>query len=254
MSNSPLVCYTKISPNQSGKRKYKITRITPHCIVGQLSVESACGWFAQTNAKSSSNYVIGTDGRIGMAVEESCRSWCSSSGDNDNRAVTIECASAMKEPFEMNENVYNSLIDLCVDICKRNGKTKLLWFADKNKTLNYQPKDDEMLLTVHRWFANKSCPGNWLYARLGDLAKQVTERLEDEDMTQEKFNEMMNTWINTQAAREETGEYSAEARKWAESNGFIQGDVKGRKMYKKFITREEMITIIYRIIKKLGLT
>lgn len=77
----------------------------------------------------------------------------------------------------MNEVVYDRLIDLCVDICQRNGKKKLLWFGDKNKTLNYQTKEDEMLITVHRWFANKSCLGNWLYARLGNLAAKVTDRL-----------------------------------------------------------------------------
>lgn len=78
----------------------------------------------------------------------------------------------------MNSKVYNSLVNLCTDICKRNSKTKLLWLGDKNRTLNYSPKSNEMLITVHRWFANKSCPGNWLYARLGDLAKQVTANLQ----------------------------------------------------------------------------
>lgn len=112
-----------------------------------------------------------------MYVEEKNRSWCTSSNENDQRAVTIECASGKVEPYAMNEVVYDRLIDLCVDICQRNGKKKLLWFGDKGKTLNYQPKDDEMLITVHRWFANKSCPGDWLYARLGDLAAKVTTRL-----------------------------------------------------------------------------
>ena len=106
------------------------------------------------------------------------RSWCSSSNANDQRAVTIECASDMSEPYAMNSKVYSSLVNLCTDICKRNGKTKLLWFGDKNKTLNYSPKPNEMVLTVHRWFANKSCPGNWLYARLGDLANRVTSNLQ----------------------------------------------------------------------------
>ena len=77
----------------------------------------------------------------------------------------------------MNDAVYQSLIKLCTDICKRNGKKKLLWLADKDKTLNYSPAADEMVLTVHRWFANKSCPGTWLYSRLGDLASKVTANL-----------------------------------------------------------------------------
>ena len=118
-----------------------------------------------------------SSGRVGLYVEEKNRSWCSSSGANDQRAVTIECASDTKEPYWMNDKVYQSLIKLCVDICRRNGKKKLIWFGDKNKTLNYNPKSDEMVLTVHRWFANKSCPGNWLYARLGDLAAKVTAQL-----------------------------------------------------------------------------
>lgn len=176
MSNSPLVSYTKLSPNHSGQRTHSIDRITPHCVVGQLSAESICACFP-AGREASCNYGIGTDGRISLCVEEKNRSWCSSSRDNDQRAVTIECASDKTEPYAMNDKVYASLINLCVDICKRNGKTKLLWFGDKDKTLNYSPKSDEMVITVHRWFANKSCPGNWLYARLGNLAAEVTQRL-----------------------------------------------------------------------------
>lgn len=177
MSNSSLVSYTKLSPNHSGQRTHSIDRITPHCVVGQLSAESICGCFTSPSRQASCNYGIGTDGRISLCVEEKNRSWCSSSNSNDQRAVTIECASDMSEPYAMNTKVYASLINLCVDICKRNGKKKLLWFGDKTKTLNYSPKSDEMVITVHRWFANKSCPGNWLYSRLGDLAAQVTKKL-----------------------------------------------------------------------------
>ena len=177
MSNSPLVVYTKLSPNHSGQRTHSIDRITPHCVVGQLSAESICGCFISTSRQASCNYGIGTDGRISMSVEEKNRSWCSSSRENDQRAVTIECASDKTAPYAFNNAVYASLVNLCVDICQRNGKKKLLWFADKNKSLNYAPKADEMIITVHRWFANKSCPGNWLYARLGDLASEVTKQL-----------------------------------------------------------------------------
>lgn len=177
MSNSPLVSYTKLSPNHSGQRTHTIDRITPHCVVGQLSCESICGCFTSTARQASCNYGIGTDGRVSLCVEENNRSWCSSSSANDQRAVTIECSSDKTEPYAMNDAVYQSLIKLCVDICKRNGKKKLLWFADKDKSLNYNPKSDEMVITVHRWFANKSCPGNWLYAKLGDLAAKVTAEL-----------------------------------------------------------------------------
>ena len=176
-SNSSLVAYTLLSPNHSGLRTEQIDRISPHCVVGQCTAEGLGDWFHKSSTQASSNYGIDRNGRVGLYVEEKNRSWCTSSNANDQRAVTIECASDTVEPYTMYETVYAKLIELCVDICKRNGKKKLLWFGDKDKSLNYEPKDDEMLITVHRWFANKSCPGNWLYARLGDLAAKVTAQL-----------------------------------------------------------------------------
>lgn len=176
-TNSSLVSYTKLSPNHSGQRTHSIDRITPHCVVGQCSVETLGNIFLPTSRQASCNYGIGVDGRVGMYVEEKNRSWCSSSNANDQRAVTIECASDTTEPYAFKDVVYQSLIKLCVDICKRNGKSKLLWLGDKDKTFAYSPKADEMVLTVHRWFANKSCPGSWMYARMGDLAAKVTAQL-----------------------------------------------------------------------------
>lgn len=175
--NSPMVVYTKLSPNNSGLRTHSIDRITPHCVVGQCSAEGLGDWFANTGARASSNYGIDKDGRVGLYVEEENRSWCSSSNENDQRAVTIECASDTEEPYAFCPIVYETLIILCVDICRRNGKRKLLWFGDKDRTLAYEPAPDEMVLTVHRWFAIKSCPGNWMYARMGDLAEKVTDAL-----------------------------------------------------------------------------
>ena len=176
-TNSPLVSYTKLSPNHSGQRTHSIDRITPHCVVGQCSVETLGNIMYPTSRQASCNYGIGPDGRVGMYVEEKNRSWCSSSNANDQRAITIECASDTFHPYAMNDKVYATLITLCTDICRRNGKKKLLWFADKNKSLAYSPKQAEMVLTVHRWFANKSCPGDWLYSRLGDVAAKVTANL-----------------------------------------------------------------------------
>lgn len=176
-TNSSLVSYTKLSPNHSGLRTHSIDRITPHCVVGQCSVETLGNIFLPTSRQTSCNYGIGADGRVGMYVEEKNRSWCSSSNANDQRAVTIECASDTTEPYAFKDVVYQKLITLCVDVCKRNGKSKLLWLGDKDKTLNYAPKSDEMVLTVHRWFANKSCPGSWMYARMIDLAAKVTAQL-----------------------------------------------------------------------------
>jgi len=180
-SNSPMVVYTKISPNNSGQRNHSIDRISPHCVVGQCSAESLGSLFADPARQASSNYGIDKDGRVGMYCPESNRSWCTSNRDNDQRAITIECASDTKHPYAMYDVVYNTLIELCADICRRNGKKKLLWFADKTTALSYEPAADEMLITVHRWFENKSCPGDWLFSRLGDVATKVTCMLEDGD-------------------------------------------------------------------------
>ena len=177
MSNSPLVNCTVLSPNHSGKRTHKIDRITPHCVVGQLSAESIGSCFVSSTRQASCNYGIGKDGRVCLIVDEANRSWCSSSYTNDQRAVTIECASDMSEPYAMNSAVYNKLVNLCIDICKRNGIKRLLWFPDKTIALSYEPADGEAVLTVHRWFASKSCPGNWLYSRLGSLASKVNASL-----------------------------------------------------------------------------
>ena len=177
MGNSPLVTYTRLSPNHSGKRTHTIDRITPHAVVGQLSVERICDCFKDGSRQASCNYAIGTDGIIGLSVDEQNRSWCSSSRDNDQRAVTIECASDLTDPYAMKPEVYSALLDLSTDICRRNGKRKLVWIADRDKALIYEVKPDEMLLTIHRWFAKKSCPGNWLFSKLGDLAQAVNSRL-----------------------------------------------------------------------------
>ena len=176
-TNSPLVTLVKLSPNHSGLRTHVIDRITPHCVVGQLSVEVLGDIFLPVERQASSNYGIGPDGRIAMYVEEKNRSWCSSSRANDQRAVTIECASDTTDPYTMTGTVFDTLVTLCADICRRNGQSRLLWIPDREASLAYEPKRDEMLLTVHRWFANKSCPGEWLYNRLGTLAWQVTDRL-----------------------------------------------------------------------------
>lgn len=177
-TNSSMVVYTKLSPNHSGQRTHSIDRITPHCVVGQCTAEGLGEWFEKQSTQASSNYGIDRDGRVALYVEEKNRSWCSSSNANDQRAITIECASDTTEPYAFRDVVYKKLIELCIDICRRNGKNKLIWFGDKDKTLNYSPKSGEMILTVHRWFANKSCPCNWMYARMGDLAEKVTKALQ----------------------------------------------------------------------------
>lgn len=233
-TNSPLVSYTKLSPNHSGQRTHSIDRITPHCVVGQLSAEAICDCFP-AGRDASCNYGIGTDGKVSLCVEEKNRSWCSSSSVNDQRAVTIECASDKTEPYAMNSKVYDSLVKLCIDICKRNGKKKLLWFGDENQTLNYSPKSDEMLITVHRWFANKSCPGNWLYARLGNLATKVTAALGGTSQTPTDGNtgwyRVRKTWGDSKS---QIGAYKelSNAKTCADKNpGYFVFDDSGKAVY-----------------------
>lgn len=177
MSNSSLVAYTKISPNRTSPRNKAIDRISIHCVVGQCSIETLGSIFAPSSRQASSNYGIGSDGRVGMYVEEKDRSWCTSSSANDNRAVTIEVASDTYEPYKVNNAAYSGLLDLVTDICQRNGKSKLVWFGDKDTTLAYSPKSNEMVLTVHRWFASKSCPGDYLYNLHPSIVEEVNKRL-----------------------------------------------------------------------------
>ena len=174
MSNSKLVDYTKISPNKTSPRNHKIDTITIHCVVGQCSVETLGNVFAPTSRQASSNYGIGYDGRIGMYVEEKDRSWCSSSASNDNRAITIEVASDTKHPYKVRDAAYKALIDLCTDICKRNGIKRLVWSTSKNDRVNHL---NGCNMTVHRDYANKSCPGDYLYNRHGQIAAEVNKRL-----------------------------------------------------------------------------
>lgn len=183
MSNSQLATYTKISPNKTSPRNHAIDTLTIHCFVGQVTAKRGCEAFQNKSRQASCNYVVGCDGSIGLCVEEKDRSWCSSNRANDMRAITFEVASDTKHPYAVTDKALNALIDLIVDICKRNGKTKVLWFADKNKTLAYEPKSNEMRMTVHRWFANKACPGDYLYGKHGYIADEVNKRLGNSQST-----------------------------------------------------------------------
>ena len=175
MSNSSLVNYTKISPNKTVPRDHVIDTITIHCVVGQCSIETLGDLFSPESREASSNYGIGPDGRIGMYVEEKDRSWCSSNRENDMRAITIEVASDTYEPYMVTDSAYESLIVLIADICKRNGIKKLLWEADPDLIGNI----DHQNMTVHRWFDNKACPGDYLFERHYDIANRVNKILEN---------------------------------------------------------------------------
>lgn len=186
MSNSSLVNYIKISPNRTSPRNHKIDTITIHCAVGQFTAKELLNLkhFVNYNAKSgaSCNYAVGRDGSIGMGVEEKDRSWCSSNRENDHRAITIEVASDMRPPYTVTDKAYDALIDLLVDICERNGIKELKWKADAS--LVGQPQQQNM--TVHKWFANKDCPGDYLYSRHGQIAKEVNVRLNPALATKKK--------------------------------------------------------------------
>lgn len=174
MSNSPLVTYTKLSPNHSGKRTKPIDTITIHCIVGHCTVKTIGDIFASPSRQASSNYGVDDWNGVGLYVDEANRSWCTSSSANDQRAITIEVASDTTEPYAFTASAYETLTKLVVDICKRNNIKKLVWSTDKNSRVNHL---NGCNLTVHRDYANKSCPGNWMYGKMGEFAAEVNKRL-----------------------------------------------------------------------------
>lgn len=175
MSNSSLVNYTKLSPCKNSPRNHVIDTITIHCMAGNLTVESCGALFSKYSRQTSSNYGIGSDGRIALYVNESDRSWCTSSRSNDHRAITIEVANdgGAETGWHVSDKAYTSLINLLVDICKRNNIPELRWKADKNLI----GQIDKQNMTVHRWFATKACPGDYLYNAHSAIAAEVNKRL-----------------------------------------------------------------------------
>lgn len=166
MGKSKLVDYTKISPNSSA-RTGKISKITIHHMAGNLSVEACGNVFQTTSRQASSNYGVGTDGRIGLYVDESRRAWTSSNRDNDNVAVTIEVANdEIGGNWHVSDKALESTIALCVDICQRNGIAKLNFTGDKSGNL-----------TMHKWFAATQCPGPYLESKFPYIAQEVNRRL-----------------------------------------------------------------------------
>lgn len=174
MSNSSLVTYKKITSHKTSPRTHAIDTITIHCIVGQWTAKQGCDYFASTDRECSANYVVGKDGSIGLSVDEADRSWCSSNKANDHRAITIEVASDTTHPYAVTDAAYNALIKLVADICQRNGIKKLVWSTNKNDRVNHL---NGCNMTVHRDFANKSCPGEYLYSRHGEIAAKVNAML-----------------------------------------------------------------------------
>ena len=175
MSNSTLATYTRLSTNRTSPRNHKIDTITIHCMAGNLTVERCGEIFAKRSRMASSNYGIGSDGRIGLYVEECNRSWCSSNKANDMRAITIEVANdgGAATGWHVSDAAMAALIELLVDICRRNDIKKLLWKADK-KLIG---QIDKQNMTVHRWFKNKACPGDYLFGKHSYIANEVNKRL-----------------------------------------------------------------------------
>ena len=175
-TNSDLIDYIKISPNKTSPRNHKIDCITIHCMAGNLTVETCGNVFAKTSRKASSNYGIGTDGRIAMYVEEKDRSWCSSNSANDHRAITIEVANdgGAETGWHVSDKAMDSLIKLVADICKRNNIKELKWSTNKSDRVNHR---NGCNMTVHRDFAAKACPGAYLYEKHGYIADEVNKLL-----------------------------------------------------------------------------
>lgn len=228
-TNSKLVNYTRISPNRSVNRNHKIDTISIHCVVGQCSVETLGSIFASTSKEASSSYGIGYDGQIGMYVEEKDRSWCTSSASNDNRAITIEVASDTYHPYRVNDAAYKSLIKLLVDICKRNNIKELKWKADKSLI----GQVDKQNMTVHRWFANKSCPGDYLYNLHGQIAKEVNAQLSSgtTSTANKTLYRVRKTWNDAQSQKGAFYDLS-NAKKCADKNkDYSVFDESGKAVY-----------------------
>ena len=196
MSNSTLIDFVDLSPNNSGLRKNKISRITIHCYVGMVTCARMGAGFKDPKRKASCNYGVDKYGNIILIVEEKNRSWCSSSAANDNKAITIECASETEPPYTFNNVTYLKLIDLVTDICRRNDKSKLIWIPDKDKALSYKQNPNEMMITLHKWFANKACPGEWFINKLPEFVKAVNSRLQPNTPFKVKTKTILNIRSN----------------------------------------------------------
>ncbi len=172
-SNSSLINYTKISKNSTNPRNHAIDTISIHTMAGNCTVET-CGQIFTNSNGASSNYGIDSKGRIGLYVEEKNRSWCTSNKANDHRAITIEVASIRSGDYKCSDTAMKALITLCVDICKRNNIKKLVWSDNKDNRINHKYGCN---MTVHRDYAQKSCPGDYLYGKMGYIADEVNKIL-----------------------------------------------------------------------------
>ena len=182
MSNSGLVdVVVKASSNTLyGPRNRNIDLITIHCMAGSLTAKGCGDWFASGNASGSSNYGVGSDGKVGLYADESIACHTSSNSTNDHRAVTIETADNGQEPeHHVDDKVMAKLVLLCADICRRNG-IKELKFDPSDSSHPTTPNGN---MTLHRWFSAKSCPGDYLVRNMSKIASEVNKLLESGDTT-----------------------------------------------------------------------
>ena len=220
MSNSALVNYTLISPNKNHPRNHVIDTITIHHMAGNLSVERCGQLFQDPKKQGSSNYGIGSDGRIALYVDEGDRAWTSGNRANDNRAVTIEVANDMiGEPWSISDAAYKSLIALVADICKRNNIRKLMWHNDK-KLIG---KIDVQNMTVHRWFQSTSCPGTYLMNMMGNIARDVNIALgiDERVYSIEDFRQDVRIILGASTNQEAFDKTVTISNKWNRSHSLV---------------------------------
>lgn len=236
MSNSALVTYTNITKNKS-KRKHIIDTITPHCYVGQVTAKQGCDYFAESK-DASAHYIVGRDGDISQSVPEEYRAWTTggnytvngmTGAQNDHRAVTIEMACSIEYPYTVTNAAYEALVRLIADIAKRNGLYPLKWKADKSLV----GKTAEQNMTVHRWFAPKECPGDYLYERMGDIAQRANKIIEEDvDMTIDEVKKLIQEEVDAVLVKDADKVYNTidELPEWAKEEvreavelGILQG-------------------------------
>lgn len=228
MSNSSLVDFTRLSPNFTKVKNKKNKKITIHHVAGIASVEQLGAIFVKPERRGSSNYGIGNDGRIGMYVEEKDRAWTSGSYENDSQAITIEVSNCeIGGQWRVNDKVLAKLIDLCVDICKRNGIEKLNYTGNKNGNL-----------TEHNYFQATACPGQYLKSKLPYIANEVNKRLVGEKMSKYFKDVKSNAWY-------------ADEVDYCKEKGLMNGTTNTTFEPERTVTRAELAVVLERLHKKL---
>ena len=274
MGCSPLATYTRISPSRTSPKTHENDHVIIHCFVGQVTAKRGCDYFADPSIEASAQYVIGLDGSIGNGVDEGDRAWTTGGKDPktkkpiyvngisgammDQRAITIEVACDPTYPYAVTDAAMEALISLLVDICKRNSAIgRLRWKGDKSLV----GKPEEQNMAVHRWFAPKECPGDYLYEHHGQIAAEVNRRLDEEekDMDEKKMREAFTAFMAEYEKSKALpvpdstpADWEKEAVEWATSNDLMFGDGTGNLMLHSPITRAQFCVMLMRYHQKFG--